>query len=305
MEEGARPGLCCAGATASSSSWWVAAPVPTALAYPWCLQPCCGTLISASPLPAQKPSLLPVHGVFPFLLNISPLCFCPNDTWNDLSVSRARFWSWCMPLAGGLKPPAGTGRHIKRGFTASQLVELGRCPVSLLQHMCLWGGAPHLLRSPVPCWMLPPLTVPCCMEPCGSSTLHLCPHSAGTRHPLPKHRAEGIGLGEPLCFPALCGLITQLSHCRPCAKRHLPVHDSGLHCTLECCCGGRAAAHGVAIAQAARGFPAALIGEGCSSAAKVLGSNLANNRLPSPPHVVPLNPIITSAKLPRPRSAPQ
>lgn len=175
---------------------------------------------------------------------------------------------------------------------------------SLLQHM--WGGAPHLLRSPVPCWMLPPLTVLCCTEPCGSSTLHLCPHPAGTRHPLPKQSVEEIGLGEPNALPLpFVGSLPSCGRCRPCAKWHLPVHDSGLHCTLECCCGGRAAARGVAIAQAAHGFPAALIGEGCSCAAKVLGSNLANNRLPSPPHVVPLNPIITSAKLPRPRSAPQ
>lgn len=50
-------------------------------------------------------------------------------------------------------------------------------------------------------------------------------------------------------------------------------------------------------------FPSALITEGCSCAAKVLGSNLVNNSLPSLPSVVPLNPVITSAKLLWPQSA--
>lgn len=54
-------------------------------------------------------------------------------------------------------------------------------------------------------------------------------------------------------------------------------------------------------ARAAHTFPpSALIRAGCSRAAEVLGSNLANNPLPSPLRVVPLNPVITSAKLPLP-----
>lgn len=39
------------------------------------------------------------------------------------------------------------------------------------------------------------------------------------------------------------------------------------------------------------------------AASAILGSNLANKPLPSPPRVVPLNPVITSAKLQLPRSA--
>lgn len=50
-------------------------------------------------------------------------------------------------------------------------------------------------------------------------------------------------------------------------------------------------------------FPSTLITEGCSCAAKVLGSNLINNLLPSLPCVVPPNPVITSAKLLWPQSA--
>lgn len=50
-------------------------------------------------------------------------------------------------------------------------------------------------------------------------------------------------------------------------------------------------------------FPSTLITEGCSCAAKVLGSNLVNNLLPSLRCVVPPNPVITSAKLLWPQSA--
>lgn len=66
------------------------------------------TLASASFLPAGKPSSVPapwLRGVFPFILNISRLCFQPSDTWNDLSVSRARFGPDAFLSLGGPKAP--------------------------------------------------------------------------------------------------------------------------------------------------------------------------------------------------------
>lgn len=103
------------------------------------------------------------------------------------------------------------------------------------------------------------------------------------------------------------------SKCPPSLKPHFSVHDSGLQRSPEgICeghavarCGGRAAACGRPSLGPLAASPAALIGEGCSSAAKVPGSNLTNNPFPSPPRAVPLNPVITSAKLPLPCAAPR
>lgn len=167
--------------------------------------------------------------------------------------------------------------------------------------------------------------------PCGMKL-----HPGGTEHPLSKPRltlspggpaepstmlmAHGNSPAAPPCPAGPCRrdphpLPFHLhdSKCSPSLKPHFSAHDSGLqrspqgicegHAVARC--GGRAAACGRPSLGPLAASPAALIGEGCSSAAKVPGSNLTNNPLPSPPRAVPLNPVITSAKLPLPCAAPR
>lgn len=140
--------------------------------------------------------------------------------------------------------------------------------------------------------------------PCGMKL-----HPGGTEHPLTKPRLtlSPGGLAEPST------VLVAHGDSPPSLKPHFSAHDSGLQRSPEgICeghavarCGGRAAACGRPSLGPLGVSPAALIGEGCSSAAKVPGSNLTNNPFPSPPRAVPLNPVITSAKLPLPCAAPR